>query len=58
VKTAKGEGNDARCEHSQTPFERFQKFVRAVVTVPKRELPTQERKFQQERKKRKRKHHP
>jgi len=38
-----------------TQFERFQKFVRAVVAVPKKELPAQERAFQRAKKKRKRK---
>ena len=53
--TAKAEGNNAGHVHSRTPFERFQKFVRAVVAVPKKELPTQERVFQQRKRKKKRK---
>ncbi len=54
MKPAKAEGNDAGHGHSRDPLERFQRFVRAVVAVPKKELPAQERQFQRTKKKRKR----
>jgi len=53
----KAEAKDSGHDRSRTPFERFRKFVRAVVAVPKKELPAQERVYQQQRKrKRKTKH--
>jgi hypothetical protein len=44
--------HDAKPEHL-SPFERFKRFARAIVAVPKDEIVAQEQKYQCERSKRK-----
>lgn len=42
-------------KETQTEFEKFEDFAKIVVAVPKREVDEQEKKYQTERKKAKRK---
>ncbi len=51
MKHAKAEASGAGRDHN--PFDRFARFVKRIVAVPKSELPAQEREFQRAKKKRK-----